>query len=52
MIGSGNLCIPGILLVEGETEFVVGRRHSTIVPLDLDITLAIDSAESDIPVLN
>jgi hypothetical protein len=52
MIRSGNLCIPGILLAEGETEFVVGREYSTIVPLDLDMTLAIDSAESDIPALN
>jgi hypothetical protein len=39
------------LLAEGETEFIVGRGYSPIIPLDLDMTVAIDSAESYIPVL-
>jgi hypothetical protein len=29
----------------------VGRGYSTIIPVDLDVTLAKDSAESNIPLL-
>ncbi len=44
-----KLCISNILLAEGETEFGVGRGYSTIIPVDLDVTLAKDSAESNMP---
>lgn len=50
MIESGNYVYRISCLLK-ETEFGVGRGYSTIIPVDLDVTLAKDSAESNIPLL-
>jgi hypothetical protein len=48
IIESGNYVYRISCLLK-ETEFGVGRGYSTIIPVDLDVTLAKDWAESNIP---